>query len=182
MAPSKTHYVRLHLWFTDPSGVFGLEPIHRVLMQVIGALGVGVVLEILSWWANILKGSKRALDEDLSTLGGWGQFLVANFTFGFALLLLVYLFFVSGKAREAAREESKRIAAIRRVGGRKASIENVLALIGRQSIWNNSRYTLLYLAAPVVCMLSLLILNRVSIAQAVGGFWESFLRHILGNE
>jgi serine/threonine protein kinase len=182
VAPSKTHYVRLHLWFTDPSGVFGLEPIHRVLMQVIGALGVGVVLEILSWWANILKGSKRALDEDLSTLGGWGQFLVANFTFGFALLLLVYLFFVSGKAREAAREESKRIAAIRRVGGRKASIENVLALIGRQSIWNNSRYTLLYLAAPVVCMLSLLILNRVSIAQAVGGFWESFLRHILGNE
>ena len=183
VVPPKSHFVRLYLWFTDPAKVFGLEPIHRVLMQLVGMLGVSVLLEVLSWWANILKGSKRALDEDLSTLGGWGQFLVANFTFGFALLLLVYLLLISGKAREAASEESKRIAAMRRAGaGRKANLENLLNLIASQSIWWKARYTLWYVATPVVCIASLLILNQVSIAYAVGNVWESFLRHILGNE
>jgi hypothetical protein len=183
VVPSPSHYVQLHLWFTDRNKVFGLEPVHRLLMQLVGMLLVSVLLEVLAWWSNILKGSKRALEEDLSTLGGWGQFLVANYVFAFALLLLVYLVFMSGKAQEAAREEGKRIAAIRRAGaGRKANLDNLLNLIGDQSIWHNARYTLFYLATPVICMLSLLILNRVSIANAVGNMWESFLRHILGNE
>ncbi len=181
--PSNSHYVQLHLAYTDRSRVFGLGPIHRVLMQLVGILGVSVLLEVLSWWSNILKGSKRALDEDLSTLGGWGQFLVANYMFAFALLLLIYLLFMSGKAQEAAREESSRIAAIRRAGaGRKANLENLLTLISEQSIWHSTLYTLFYLAAPVVCILSLFVLNRVSIAYAVGSIWQSYLRHILGNE
>jgi len=183
VAPPKSHYVQLNLWFTDPSRLFGLEPIHRVLMQLIGILGVSVVLEVLSWWTNVLKGSKHALEEDLSTLGGWGQFAVANYVFLVALSLLVYLLLMSGKAREAASEESKRIAAIRRSGaGRKANLERLLSLIASQSIWRNPRYTLSYVATPVLCILSLLILNQVGIANAVGNVWESLLRHVLGNE
>jgi serine/threonine protein kinase len=183
VTPSKLHYVRLHLWYTDRARLFGLDPIHRVLMQLVGVLGVSVVLEVLSWWANILKGSKRALGADLSTLGGWGQFLVANYVFAFSILLLIYLLLMSGKAREAASEESKRIAAIRRAGaGRRANLENLLNLIGGQSIWHDPRYTICYLAAPALCVLSLMILNQVGIANAVGNVWESFLRHILGGE
>ncbi|HEV1284021.1 MAG TPA: protein kinase [Bryobacteraceae bacterium] len=183
VTPAKTHYVRLHLWYTDRARLFGLDPVHRVLMQLVGCLGVSVVLEVLSWWANIFKGSKRALGEDLSTLGGWGQFLVANYVFAFSLLLLIYLLLMSGKAREAASEESKRIAAIRRAGaGRKANLENLLNLIGGQSIWHNPRYTMCYLAAPVLCVLSLMVLNQVGIANAVGNVWELFLKHILGSE
>jgi serine/threonine protein kinase len=183
VAPPKTHFVQLNLWYADPARLFGLEPIHRVLMQLVGILGVSVLLEVLSWWANILKGSKRALDQDLSTLGGWGQFAVANYVFIVALSLLVYLLLMCGKAREAASEESKRIAAIRRAGaGRKANLEKLLTVIAGQSIWANARYTLSYVAAPVLCILSLLIMNDVGIANALGNVWGSLLRHVLGNE
>src|SRR5215467_11050643 len=74
MLPSSSYPVELLLRYTDPAGLFGLQPVHRALVQLVGLVGVSVLLQLLSWWSNGQKGSRHALLQDLYTLGGWGQF------------------------------------------------------------------------------------------------------------
>ena len=172
----KRSRVKLSLRYTDPAGMFGLETVHRALTQLVGLVGVSAVLEILSWWSNALKGSRRALGQDLYTLGGWGQFFVANFSVILAILLLVWLFNVSSITREAAGEEAKRISAAG------AATEQDLEMLERQSIWRSPRYSVTYVAAPVVYVMSILMLNRLGIAYAVGDVWIAVLSHVLGRD
>ncbi len=181
IVPSKGCGVELLLRYTDGSRMFGLEPVHRALVQLVGLIGVSAGLQVLAWWSNVLKGSRHALWENLDTLGGWGQFLVANYCLILAILLLVYLFNINAITRESASEEAKRISAASR-RGRRPGLEGILDAVERQSIWSGARYTFSYVAAPVVYVLSILILNRPGIAYAAGDVWNAVLSHILGRD
>jgi serine/threonine protein kinase len=184
LVASSKNPVELLLRFTDPAGMFGLEPVHRALTQLVGLIGASLVLQVLAWWNNALKGSRHALEQNLYTLGGWGQFLVSNYSVLLAILLLVYLFNINAITRESASEEANRFAAAppRGTSGGRPTLEQILSLIEDQSIWRNARYTVGYIAAPVVYVVSILILNRSTIAYAVGDVWNSVLVHVLGKD
>jgi len=183
IAPSDSCVIGLHLRYGDRDRMFGLEAVHRALLQLVGLVGAGIVLQILSWWTNILKGSQHILGQDVYSLGGWLQFLVSNGSFIVGIVLLIYVFYISGKAREGASEESKRIATLpRRGGGGLTKAEDALSLIAEQSVWRKVRYTSAYILAPVVCVTAGLVLNRLDIARAIGNVWEGFLKHIFGSE
>lgn len=179
VAPSKSSVIGLHLRYTDPGRMFGLESIHRALRQLVAAIAVSSLLPVLAWWTNIVKGSRRPLGQHLDSLGGWGQFLISNGSFVMAVCLLIYLVYIGGKAREAAREESKVLSERPRA---LKNLDEILSLIAEQSIWRKPRYTVPYLLAPLVCVAAVLMLNRLSIAHITGNLWEVFLRYILGLE
>jgi hypothetical protein len=184
LAPGKKAPVELLLRFTDPSGMFGLEPVHRALTQLVGLIGVSVVFQVLASWNNALKGSRHTLEQNLYTPGGWGQFLVSNYSLIIAILLLMYLFNISAITRESASGEAIRIvtAPRRSPAGRRPSLEEIADLIESQSIWRDARYTVRYIAAPIVYVASIVILNRTGIAHAVGDIWNTVLSHILGKD
>jgi len=179
VVPSETSVIGLHLRYTDPARMFGLESIHRALRPLVASILLSALLQTTAWWTNITKGSRRTLGEDLYSLGGWGQFLISNSTFVMAVALLIYLFYIGGKAHEAASEESRRLAEAPRRG---RDLDELLGLIAEQSIWRSPRYTVPYLLAPLVCVASVLILNRPGVAQWIGAAWELFLKSILGME
>ena len=178
--PTKSIVVALHLRYTDPAGMFGLEPIHRALRLLVATIAVNTVFPVLSWWTNVLKGSRRALEEDIHVLGGWGQFLISNGGFVVSLGLLLYLVHIGGKAGEAASEESKRLASMPQRGRGSRNLEQLLDLIEEQSIWRKARYTISYFLAPLACLLPVLLLNRSNIAYQVGNAWEYCLKYVLG--
>ena len=180
--PTKSIIIGLHLRYTDPSKIFGLESIHRALRLLVATIMVSVALPVLAWWTNVLKGSRRAIGQDVYALGGWGQFLISNGSFVMAVALLLYLVYIGGKAREAASEESKRLASLPQRGRGSRNLEQLLDLIAEQSVWRNPRYTIAYVLAPLACVIPVLTLNRVSIAYQVGNAWEFFLRYMLGKE
>ena len=184
ISPSNQFPLQLYLRFTDPQGMFGLEPVHRILSRVVALIGMSVVLEVLSWWTNFLKGSKRTLTADLFSLAGWGQFLVTNYSIVLAAMLLLYLFFLSSRTRELAGEECTQLTELGRTPRTKrgTALDDLLRVVGGQSIWASSRFTALYLFAPVLYVFSLIAFDQVGIARQVGVVWDLFLRHVLGRE
>jgi hypothetical protein len=97
-----------------------------------------------------------------------------------AVALLVYLVSISGKARDAANEQSKRAAEMPRNARGPGKLDELLAVIAEQSLWRKLRYTLPYVAAPFLCVFAVLLLERFGLAATVGNAWEDFLRSILG--
>lgn len=176
IAPSISSPIALYLRYADPARMFGLEPIHRALRQLMAAIAVSNVFPVLAWWTNVAKGSRRTLGQDLYSLGGWGQFLISNGSLVVALCILMYLVYIGGKAREAASEHSIRVAALPHLRNRDQMIEG----IAEQSVWRSPRYTVPYLLVPLFCIASILLLNRLNIADAVGSAWRQFLEVILG--
>jgi hypothetical protein len=162
--------------------MFGLEPVHRVLVRVVGLIGISGIIQLLAGWANFLKGSKRILWGDLSRLGGWGQFFVTNYCILLAFVLLLYLFLLTTRTRELAAEECavlKELGASRK-GDRKTSLQDLIPVIDGQNIWSNSRFTALYILTPVLYLATLIAFNQFGIARQVGWVWDLFLRRLLG--
>jgi hypothetical protein len=182
VAPSAASPLGLHLRFTDPGRMFGLESVHRALRQYVAAIIVSVSMIGLSWWTNILKGSRHAFSEELFSLGGLGRFLTSDGSFIMALAMLIYLVSISGKARDAASEHSKRIAAIASRARGWKNLDQLQDLIAGQSIWSNPRYTAPYVLTPLVCVAAVLMLTRPGVADWIGNLWEPFLRFVLGRE
>lgn len=184
MLPSADSPVELLLLYTDPVGLFGLEPVHRALAQLVGLIGVSAVLQVLSWWSNAQKGSRHALLRNLDTLGGWGQFLVTHYWLILAVMLLGYLFSMGVLSRESANDKAERIsrAPARNSVATRAMMDRVLTLIDRQSIWRSLRYTVTFLAAPAIYLASVLILNRADIAYKFGELWNALLSNLLGRD
>jgi serine/threonine protein kinase len=180
--PPKGFPLQIYLRFTDPKGMFGLEPVHRVLVRVVGLIGISGIIQLLAGWANFLKGSKRILWGDLSRLGGWGQFFVTNYCILLAFVLLLYLFLLTTRTRELAAEECavlKELGAARK-GDRKTSLQDLIPVIDGQNIWSNSRFTALYILTPVLYLATLIAFNQFGIARQVGWVWDLFLRRLLG--
>jgi serine/threonine protein kinase len=180
--PPKRFPLQIYLRFTDPKGLFGLEPVHRVLARVVGLIGISGLIQLLAGWANLLKGSKRMLGGDLSRLGGWGQFFVTNYCILLAFMLLLYLFLLTTRTRELAADECallKELGAARK-GDRKTSLQDILPVVDGQNIWSHSRYTAMYVLAPVLYLASLIAFTQLDIARKVGWVWDLFLRHLLG--
>jgi hypothetical protein len=153
--------------------------VHRLLTRIVGLIGISLALEVLSWWTNFLKGSKRVLAADLLRLSGWGQFLVTNYLIVLAAALLVYLFVLSSKARDLAVAECGRVD---KLGHRIASsdVDEQIQIIERQGVWTNPYFSLVYVLVPVLYLASLTASQQVGIARAIGKIWDVFLQHILG--
>lgn len=118
------------------------------------------------------------------SLAGWGQFLVTNYSIVLAAMLLLYLFFLSSRTRELAGEECTQLTELGRTPRTKrgTALDDLLRVVGGQSIWASSRFTALYLFAPVLYVFSLIAFDQVGIARQVGVVWDLFLRHVLGRE
>lgn len=182
VVPEKSIGVALHLRYTDPAKMFGLEPFHRAVRLLVATIAANVVFPVLSWWTNVLKGSRRPLGQDIHALGGWGQFLISNGGFVMSVALLLYLVYIGGKAREAASEESKRLVGTPQRARGSRNLEQLLELIEEQSMWRKARYTVSYFLSPLACLMPIFLLNRVGIAYQIGNAWEFFLRYLLGKE
>jgi hypothetical protein len=178
--PSKAGRFQLNLEYDDRHRLFGLRPLFLALGKLVWVAIVAQLFGMFSWWTNILKGSARGLRENLSTLGGWGQFLVANFGFLLALLLLVYFFRVCAKVEEAAAMERNRLSQILKSLGadRRMGIQRILDRISNQSMWRDKRFAALYTATVIVCLATSVILNRIAIAEGAQCIWSSVVHRV----
>jgi hypothetical protein len=184
MLPPPNSAMELLLRYTDPAGLFGLEPVHRALTQLVGIIGVSVVVQVLSWWNNAQKGSRHTLLRNLDTFGGWGQFLVTQHWLILAVMLLGYLFSMGVLSRESAHDHAERIsrAPARGTPAERSMVDRTLTLIDSQSIWSSLRYSVTFLASPAIYLASVLILNRADIAYRFGELWNALLSNLLGRD
>jgi len=180
VTPSPGSLVGLHLRFSDPERMFGLEPVHRALRQYVAAVMMSVAMIIFSALSNALKGSPHGFGDELFTPGGMGRFLTSEGSFIMAMALLLYLVAIGGKARDAASERRKRVSEIATRAHGWKNLDRMLKLIAEQSLWRNPRYTVPYLLTPIVCTIAVLLARRAGAAEWFGGVWETILRYVIG--